>query len=262
MIIDFHTHCFSDAVVKRAMSSLQSLSGYKAYTDGSIKGLRNSMVNAKVDISVVHPIATKAMQTKIINDWAIQIDSTDVICFGTIHHEYKEWKNEIIRLKNNEISGVKFHPDYQNFWVDDKKMYPIYEFLAELDLIAMFHCGEDIAYPDEIKCPPSRLAHVLDDIPNLRIVGAHMGGHKMFDEVYDVLCGKDIYLDTSFTHYLIGSSGMEKIIKKHGVDKILFGTDSPWDDVQKAINMIQNLNLSNEDKEMILSKNAQRLLDI
>jgi predicted TIM-barrel fold metal-dependent hydrolase len=256
MIIDFHTHCFADDIVERAMGSLTKISGYVPFSDGSVEGLIQSMDISKVDMSIVQPIATKKSQTKIINDWAMSIRSDRVDTFGTIHHEYENWEQEIDRLYQNGVKGIKFHPDYQGFFVDDKKMYPIYEKVASLKMVALFHCGIDVAFPDVVRCTPNRLKKVLLDIKGLKVVGAHMGGHKMFDEVYDVLCGMACYI----AHYILGDEGILRIIKKHGVDKVLFASDSPWGNVGEMVEIIDRLKLTSNEKDMIFERNAKHIL--
>ena len=53
-----------------------------------------------------------------------------------------------------------------------------------------------------------------------------------------------------------------RIVKAHGSQKILFGTDSPWSDSGKERKTLLSLPLSDEEKENILHKNAERLLGI
>ena len=55
---------------------------------------------------------------------------------------------------------------------------------------------------------------------------------------------------------------MRKIIKKHGAEKILFGSDFPWHLPSQEIDLINSLELSASDKELILGGNAERLLGI
>ena len=263
MLIDFHTHCFADSIHEKAIEALTELSGgYKPQHDGSLAGLLDSMDKAGVDISVVHSIATKEKQTTVINDWVISIQSASIVPFGTIHPDFADWEREIERLKAAGIKGIKFHPDYQGFFVDDRKMYPIYEKTAEEGLIALFHAGEDIAFPDIVRNTPARFKKVLEDIPELCAVGAHMGGHLMFDEVRQHLAGRDLYIDTSFAHYVLGDEGFTSLVKKHGTEHVLFGSDSPWDDAGGLFKTIDRLDFTTGEKEQIFYKNAQRLLKI
>jgi len=55
---------------------------------------------------------------------------------------------------------------------------------------------------------------------------------------------------------------MKEIIKKHGADRILFGSDYPWHLPSQEISLIRSLDISEEEKEMILGGNAARLLGI
>ena len=53
-----------------------------------------------------------------------------------------------------------------------------------------------------------------------------------------------------------------KILKKHGEDKILFGSDSPWSDIAADVNILRSFGLSKETEEKILCTNAKKLLGI
>jgi|LSQX01.3.fsa_nt_gb predicted TIM-barrel fold metal-dependent hydrolase len=259
-VIDVHTHCFSDELAVKAIPILAKRAKTKPYCDGTINCLRESMKKSGIDISVVQTIATKAQQTRTINKWASEIQSEDIIAFGTIHPDYKEWKEEIEYLKNNKIRGVKFHPDYQNFCVDEKSMYPIYEKLFSEGMIVLFHSGVDIGLPAPYHCTPENLSKVIDAFPQGNIIAAHMGGHKYWDEVQKYLIGKNVYFDTSYSFRYLGIEVMEKMIKNHGADKILFGTDSPWGEQLKELNYIRRLNIPKPDKDLILGINFERLL--
>lgn len=48
-------------------------------------------------------------------------------------------------------------------------------------------------------CTPTMLLRVLDAFGDAPVVAAHFGGYLLWKEVYDVLCGTDIYLDTAFS---------------------------------------------------------------
>jgi len=262
MIIDIHTHCFPDNLAPRAIPLLAEKGGISPFTDGTVACLKNSMKKAGIDISVLLPIATKPEQTAGINRWVASVQNENIIAFGTIHPDYPDWKSEIEWLKETGIKGVKFHPDYQNFFVDDRKVYPIYEALAEAGMIMIFHAGVDLGYPAPYRCPPCRLRNVLDSFPGSLIIAAHMGGYKYTYQVEKHLVGKDIYFDTSYSFESLGNDGMENLIKHHGADRILFGTDSPWKDQQKEVSNIRSLNLKEDEKEQILGGNAARLLKL
>ena len=134
MIIDFHTHCFPDKIASKAMEILCKRSGIiKPFHNGSPDSLLALQKENGVDYSVVLNIATNPAQQKNVNDFAISLKEVDgIIPFGSVHHESPEALSELERLKENGIKGVKLHPDYQGFFVDDPKMFPIYEKIGEL----------------------------------------------------------------------------------------------------------------------------------
>ena len=260
MIIDFHTHCFADEIAVKAIPKLARAGGIKPFTDGTVEGLKKSMQAAGIDISVVQPIATKPQQTVTINRWAAEIRGDSIISFGTIHPEYSNWKEEILWLSREGFKGVKFHPDYQDFFVDDKKLFNIYEMLFSMNFIVLFHAGLDIAFPEPYHCTPERLQKLPDTFPGAVIVAAHMGGYLYWKGVENYLIGRDIYLDTSFSFDKLGKEDMERMIRKHGTERVLFATDSPWKEQQQELKNIQSLSLNEDEINAILGGNAQKIL--
>ena len=89
-----------------------------------------------------------------------------------------------------------------------------------------------------------------------------LGGEKQWDEVEEYMVGKNVYLDTSMGSNYYPKEQFVRIIKNHGSDKILFGSDSPWSRADEEIAFIRGLDISEEEKENILFKNAKRLLGI
>jgi len=260
MIIDIHTHCFPDKLARKAVPLLAQRAGIPAYTDGTLTGLKKSMHNAEISTCVLQPIATKPSQTVSINRWAAGIQDERVISFGTIHPDYPHWKDEIKWLVSTGIKGVKFHPDYQDYFVDDERVFPIYEAIFKQEMIVLFHAGIDVGLPTPCHCTPKRLKNVLDRFHGSCIIAAHMGGYKCWDEVRKLLLGKDIYFDTSYSLKDLGLPTMEKMIKEHGVEKILFGSDSPWTDQSNEIQQIKSMNLTGTEIDLILGDNAKQLL--
>lgn len=260
MIIDIHAHCFPDALAPRALEVLTHNCDVKPYTDATCGGLRESMRIAGVDKSAIMPIATKPGQARSINQWAKEISSEDIISFGSLHPAQDDLQAEIDRLVADGIPGVKFHPDYQEFFVDDPSLVPMYRALADAGLIVLFHAGVDIGLPPPVHCPPDRLARVLDAVPDMTVIAAHMGGYQCWDGVKHYLVGRDVYFDTSYSLADLGPERMTALIKAHGADKILFGTDSPWTDQKAEIEGIRALDLSEEEKTAILGGNAERVL--
>lgn len=263
MIIDFHTHAFDDALAPRAIASLVAGSGgLESQTDGTVSGLRANMKKCGVDHSVLLTIATKPTQQTRINDWAARQSSADITAFGSIHPDAPDAPDELERIREMGIKGVKLHPEYQRFEVDDPRMFPIYRKIASLGLITVFHAGQDIGFMPPAKAAPDKMLRALSVFDGAPVVAAHFGGYIMWDDVLDVLCGQNIYLDTSFTYGRIQRPLAQAIVEKHGPEKILFGTDLPWSDALAERRLIDSLDLSEEDKALIYWKNAAALLKI
>lgn len=284
MIIDFHTHIFPDKIAEKTIESLGSLAGVKAATDGTLKGLLEFMEKTGVDKSVIMPVCTKPEQFDNINRFAKKINDTydgRLLSFGGIHPDCENPKEKLKYIQSLGIPGIKIHPDYQRVMIDDIRFMRIMEYASELGLIILTHAGIDIGLPDPVHCPPDKMRKVLDTIKPKKMVLAHLGGWKQWEEVAEHLVGENVYLDTAFM-FGVGVKAREdkqgisdsltqhinyieqdmfmKIVTKHGTNKILFATDSPWSDAAAGIGYIKNLPLSENAKTLILGENASELL--
>lgn len=266
---DFHTHAFAEAIAQRAMSALLDTTSHseathdmKAYTDGTLSGLRKLMENRGIKSAMLLPIATKPTQQTTINNWAAESMGDGIYCCGTVHPDAEDAVAEVERIKELGLYGLKFHSEYQCFRPDEERMMPIYRKAAELGLFVVFHGGWDPFGKGEILARPRCFANIAEKLPELTIIAAHMGGMKLFDEVEDCIVGKfgNIYLDTGVVAEFIDHEQLLRMIKGHGANKILFASDAPWDDPIKEIKMIEDLPLSEKEMRMIFFENAEKLI--
>ncbi len=263
MLIDFHTHCFPDKIAGKAIDKLAFASGgLIPNTDGTLSGLKKLMKEQGVDKSVVMSIATNAHQQKSVNDFAASVNNNiDIFALGSVFPYSENIMEELERIKELGLLGVKLHPDYQGFNVDDIKMKPVYKKISELSLITVFHAGVDYGFAPPYGATPEKMARALNWFSS-PVIAAHWGGVDCGKEVIELLCGEDIYFDTSFGYGTMPKYYAEKIIEKHGTDKLLFGTDTPWHTAEMEMRLLSSLNLSDEDMEKITHKNAEKLLGI
>ena len=262
MIIDIHTHAFPDDLAARAIQHLTYGNTIPVYSDGTCDGLVASMSSANVDFSAIMPIATKPSQVRGINQWAAEVNRkfSNLHSFGTLHPLMDNWEEEIANLVSDGIKGVKLHPDYQSFFVDEPDMLVKYQHIADAGLILMLHAGIDIGLPEPVHCKPDRLANVLDAVPDLKVIAAHMGGYKCWDDVERHLAGRNVYFDTSYSLTDMGPERMVSLIKVHGADKVMFGTDAPWTDVKVEVDAFQALPLDADQLAAVMGGNAEKLL--
>ena len=264
MVIDFHTHAFPDAIAERAIAGLiKSSNGiYPSCSNGTVDGLCENMERFGVDLSVVQPVITKASQLKSLNEWAESICSDKIISFGGIYPHTEDYKADIDFVCSLGLKGLKFHVEYQNFNLDDPKMLKIYDYAFEKGLIVLHHAGFDPAFPPPFKSTPKQFANIAKEMRGGTLIAAHLGGHDQWDEVEEYIVGTNIYLDTSMGFEYYSHEQFLRIVKNHGADKILFGSDSPWSRADREIAALRALPISESDKEKILSGNAKRLLEI
>lgn len=261
MLIDFHTHIFPDFLAPKAMETLGKSSALEPASNGTLEGLKKSMQSAGVDISVVLSIATNAKQQKNVNDFAASVASDSIIPFGSVYPDAPDVFDELERIKYMGLKGIKLHPEYQGFYPDDEKMKPIYKKISQLGLVTVFHAGADYGYKPPFKAMPDNMAAAVRwfDSP---VVAAHFGGVGCGEEVLKKLCGLPLYFDISFSYGTMPKYYAEEIIKKHGADKILFGSDSPWHNPMCERRLLDFLDISNQEKELICFKNAKKLLNL
>lgn len=263
-MIDIHTHAFPDNLAPKVIEKLSHKSGgLEPFTDGTVTGLKKSMKKNNIDISVVMNISTNPKQQAKVNDFAASINNgEDLFAFGSVHPDSPDVMDELERIKELGLLGVKFHPDYQDFFADDEKMKPIYKKVSSLGLIALFHAGYDFGFASPYGATPERLEKALSWFEG-PVIAAHWGGLCCFEGVLERLCGREnLYIDTSFGYGTLPKYFAEKIIEKQGTDAILFGTDTPWHNKDMEMRLLDSLCLGETEMQNITHNNAKKLLKI
>ena len=262
MIIDFHTHIFPDVIAQRAFDALtKNANGeYFPRYDLTAKGLLYSMQKYGIDKSVVAPVATKPTQSMKNLTWGTEARSDKLYFLAGLYPDAESWVNNVDEALQMGYKGIKLHPEYQNINVWDESTYPLYEYAFNKDMFILFHAGYDPIGAEPFRSNPQAFRKLIEEFKGANIVCAHFGGQSQWEDVYDYLAGTDVYLDTSMGFAYYGVDTFMKIFDKHGADRILFATDSPWSDAGEELNTLLNLNISKEDKEKILYKNALKLL--
>ncbi len=262
MIIDFHTHIFPENLALKTLRWMRGFTGIQYQTDGTGAGLRRSMDESGVDLCVTMPIVTHAGSMRKINDYAAeQAKKWGFLSFGSVHPDEPDWRGELRRFKEIGLCGLKLHNDYQNFYFDSPECRRIIEAAYEEGLPVLVHPGFD-PVSEEHRCTCKM---VRDAMPLLRqgtFIAAHMGGHMCLDEAMEYVVGSDIYVDISMVRVYNSPEACRKAIMCHDPNKILFGTDSPWDSHAGALQAVRDMELGEELTEKILGGNAMRLLKI
>jgi len=261
LIIDAHTHIFPDYIAQRILETTARNFRIKTYGKGTAADLISQMDKHEIRYAVVHMVSPTPASVKDTNTWLIRLNEERLIKFGTLHPRLKSLHQEIDRLKDHNIQGVKLQPDVQAFTVDDSSVtYPLYEALAKKKMAVMFHVGGEPQPGPHNRSKPDMILRVAKDFPELNIIAAHLGGLNMWDSVYELLAGiENVFMETSLTYENIVPGLAKKIIKKHGHNKIFFGTDYPFAPIGKSVKIAKAVPfLSENEKKDIFGLNAHR----
>ena len=258
-VIDFHTHIYPDKISLKAVKSVGDFYNIEmSGGDGTSKCLIDQGKQAGIDNFVVHSVAVDGNHVETINNYIASEcnNHSEFYGFGTMHAEYRNKLQEIDRICELGLRGVKIHPDTQLFNMDDERMFEVYDYLGEKNMPLLIHCG-DYRYTFS---HPERLCNILDRFPKLTVVGAHFGGWSVWDLAVEYLKDKNCYLDTSSSFAMIGLKRAKELIRIYGAERMVFGTDYPMWNVGHEFNNFMKIGLRDKENELILYKNALRLL--
>lgn len=256
-IVDFHAHAFDEKIAVKATENLHTYYDIKPAADGRFCHLTESAKENHVDKLVVCATATKPKQVQMINNYVSKLVSEHIVGFGTLHCDFDEIDAEIDRIKDLGLSGIKFHPVFQGFKIDDDKAMRMYEKIGDQFPILM-HMGDK----NVSNTSPERLSNVMKELPQVTFVAAHLGGYSEWEAAKKFLVGKNVYFDTSSSVRFLPPEEAKAIIRGHGADKVLFGTDYPLSNHVFEFECMKKLNLSNDEYEKIYWENAYNLLNL
>ena len=257
-IIDFHNHIFPAKIAPRVVSFLTDYYGFGSNGSGEIDDLLSSAEAAGISKLIVHSTATKVSQVETINIYlreVVKAQKGDFIGFGTLHPDFDDISGELKNIISYGLRGLKFHPDFQGFEIDSDKMFRIYDTVGDA-LPILMHVGDKKSDSSS----PKRMARAVKSFPNVTFIAAHFGGYSVWDEAYEYLAGEDLYFDTSSSLHKIPIDLAMKIIEKHGADRMLFASDYPMSNHTQSLQQFNTLPLSENERDMILYKNAEKLL--
>ena len=166
-------------------------------------------------------------------------------------------------VKELGFVGAHFYPHWFRMPPDSALCYPIYSRCEELGIPIMMQVGQNLIYQKDVRLPsvakPIPLDQVAIDFPNLVVIGIHIGV-PWTDEMIamawkheNVYIGIDAYapkhLPASLKHYM----------NSYGSHKVMFGTDWPVIDPERAVSEIHEHALRPESLEKIMRGNAVKV---
>ncbi len=260
MFIDVHTHVFHPKIAHKVLQQLEGHYSIRPVGTGLSDDLLQQLKKASIDKAVVLSAATVPAQVIPANNWAITMKQNheEFIPFGTIHPDFDHVEDELDRLEKNEIKGLKLHPDFQGFRMDDPALFDLMEIIQDR-FICLFHVGDTLP-PDKNPSCPKKMAALRKAFPKPVIIAAHMGGYQHWNEAIEHLGKTDVFVDTSSTTDFTDDALLNKLYNTFGLDRLLFGSDYPLFDASSEIDQLKSrLKLTATQFDTIMT-NAWNLL--
>lgn len=258
MVIDVHAHIFPEKIARKATDNIGHFYGCSMAADGTVENLLRWGDQYGVDRFVVHSVATKAEQVDSINSFIaeqVRLHPDRLIGFAALHPDSDRISQQVEEAIQMGLTGVKLHPDFQQFHIDDEKAFPIYEAI-EGRMPLLVHTGDSRTEYSK----PWRLAKMVDRFPKLDVIAAHFGGYSEWENGALSLALKNVYVDTSSSQFILTPHQVRELIDIFGADHVLFGTDYPMWNPQDELEKLQLVPMTGEERELILHGNMERLL--
>ena len=261
-IIDAHAHIYPEKIAKKATDTIGVFYDIEMEMPaGTAERLLEEGRRAGVSRYVVHSVATTAHQVRSINEFIRRemVAHPEFIGFITLHQDLTEdeVRAEVDWAVENGFRGIKLHPDFQKFNIDDEVAQKFYR-AASGRLPILFHVGDD-RY-DYSK--PERLVRMARRYPELTFIAAHFGGYRCWDDAPLYAGLPNVYFDTCSSLPFISPERARQIIDMLGAERFFFATDFPMWDAVGEMERFNEIPMTSQEREMILSGNIKRLLGI
>ena len=223
---------------------------------------------------MVCPVATKPSHFQVILDRAKAVRdgefgeeaATRLIQLGSVHPADRDYAAHLKEVAAAGFKGIKLHPYYQGFRLDDPRVFPYFAALRDAGLFVVVHCGLDLGYVGQsIDCGPKEIAALFTRVPGLdrRFVAAHLGGFSgapphAVDRLLDSAC----FIDTAVLEVDQPKDEPRRIMAEWPADRIVFGTDYYWTSQRQLVEWVMALRPDPADREKIFHLNAERLLGL
>ena len=260
LIIDMHVHIYPTTLARRAM--VVAGREHEDYEKMPVKeNLWKRMEEEHVDLSVVQHVTSKPATQTDVNRFACEIVRNNVISFGGLHPDCDNVIEEIERLNDMRMAGIKFHPPFQKLDISDEQYIPMWKHINHLGFPVLIHCGR-ARVEGEFDLYPSGIAKFIRYLSDVPVVLAHMGGRSGKPEEERILFDfpENVYIDTTMSAERQDPADFERLVSAMGPERVVFGSDFPYGTQKAAIAFIRNSSFSESEKAMMLGGNAKKIL--
>ncbi len=268
MIIDTHTH----------------LGGFGEKRDYDIKSLLFSMEKSSIDISLIiasyfgekkHGAVSRGQSNRELITLTEKHNNLKVI--GNVDYS-KISAAHILEIKElilkKLIIGIKCYVGYEHYFPNNKKMHPLYDFCSNYGVPIIYHSGYlPLNSLGLLKfCHPLLVDEVAVRFPSLKIIVAHAGAPWIDDCIAVIEKNQNVYMDLSGQLSTNNNclkeesdlflNNLNKINQLFGLHKCLFGSDWPFSNQKKYVQIIKKMKISKKEKDLILWKNAKNIFNL
>ena len=261
-VIDAHVHVYPENIVTKAALATDVFYEQHSAHIGSYDDLITTMKNDFVDHCVICYCATAPKYVKRTNETIagyVKKSGGRLTGLGTMHPDSNDKMRDALYIKELGLTGIKIHPDIQDFHADCDGSMEIMEAAYKLDMPVLIHTG-DIRYDNS---NPNRIINILNEFPDLTVIGAHFGGYTVWDDAVRVLSGKEnFFVDWSSASFMLSPQKLRWLIDSYGVERVMFGSDYPMWDAKTEADRLLGLGYSEREYRKMFSENAVNIYGI
>jgi predicted TIM-barrel fold metal-dependent hydrolase len=220
------------------------------------------MEGSGVAISCCLAIANEARHVDKVNEFAAGLADDCHLAFGTVHVGLSAQDN-LASLRAHGLTAVKIHPLFQDYALDDPRLWEVFEAFGD-EIAVITHVGEGGDAHRNSLSSPAMIRDIARQFPDLRLMACHFGGYKILDDAEEMLAGANVVLETSWPPSLatLRPERVRDLIRKHGAERVVFGSDWPMTSPAEEIRAIEALGLSDDETKLVLGGTAARVLGI
>lgn len=257
---DAHAHIYPGKIAEKATASVGSFYEIQMQNVGLPHVLAEKGAEAGIDRFLVCSVATKVEQVRSINEFIQKKCEAypQFVGLAAWHQDVEDIAGEMDDIQSRGLKGIKLHPDFQEFHIDEERMLPVYREANRRGLPVLFHTGDSRTDFSS----PKRLMNVVEKIPDFTCIAAHLGGYTEWEEARRELRGTNVYIDTSSSLFVVTPEQARKNIEHFGVDRTMFGTDFPMWMPKTELERFFALGFGEEDNRRMLYGNFARLFHL
>lgn len=261
-VINAHCHIYPDKIASKAVKGIRDFYDLDMSLNGKTDDLIRNGSRVGVVHYLVHSVATTPKQVKSINEFiSYEVKEHEGLFtgFGTLHPDSDDIEGDVNYLLDLGLKGVKLHPDFQLFALNEERAFRLGEAINNADIPVLIHCG-DFRYNYS---NPEQLKPFLERFPDMTVIGAHFAGWSMWEDATKELAGTpNLYVDLSSSLYALSPETALELIHAYGSDRVLWGTDYPMWDAVSEMDYFNKIDLTQKERSQILYENASKLLKL